>query len=198
MRTSVTILGSVALLTVGYVAGASQLLSPAIVVAQTDAAKPAAENKSGVEITEESKIKIKAAADALRLAMDSLIDEGKYIPATKGMNVFAILTGGANTIRDLEAGAVVDPETFAALYANLATDQVAVSLGRDSDGRLTYKNKVIRMYPVSMLRSRYAVRGDITGEELLPTASDVSGKAKPGAKPDADATEKKSDEPPKE
>lgn len=194
MRTSVTILGSVALLTVGYVMGASQMLSPALLFAQTDAAKAAGDAKAGVEVTEESKIKIKAAADALRLAMDSLIDEGKYVSATKGMNTFAILSGGSHAVRDLENSAVVDPETFAALYANLATDNVAVELGRDADGRLTYKNKVIRMYPVSTLRGRYAVRADITGEELLPTAVDNSGsRGKPASK--TDATEKKADEP---
>jgi hypothetical protein len=195
MRTSVTILGSVALLTAGYVAGASQLLSPAILVAQTDAAKTPADAKAGVTISEESKIKIKAASDALRLAMDSLVDEGKYLPATKGMNVFAILTGGVNAMRDLETSAVVDPETFAALYANLATDNVAVELGRDADGRLTYKNKVIRMYPVSSLRNRYAIRGDITGEELLPTAPDISGKGKDAQK--SAGTEKSAGEPAK-
>lgn len=184
MRTSVTIFGSVALLAVGYVAGASQLLSPALLVAQTNDAKAGAAAKTGVEISEESKIKIKAAADALRLAMDSLIDEGKYVSATKGMNTFAILSGGSHAVRDLEANAVVDPETFAALHANLATDNVAVELGRDADGRLTYKNKVVRMYPISVLRGRYAVRADITGEELLPTALDNAGKSKPSAKSD--------------
>jgi hypothetical protein len=104
------------------------------------------------------------------------------------MNTFAILTGGSHAVRDLETSAVVDPETFAALYANLATDNVAVELGRDADGRLTYKNKVVRMYPVSTLRGRYAVRADITGEELLPSALDNSDKGKPAGKSDAPAT----------
>lgn len=189
MRTSVTIFGSLALLTIGYVAGATQLFSPALLVAQTNPAKAGADGKAGVEITEESRIKIKAAADALRLAMESLIDEGKYVSATKGMNTFAILTGGNHSVRDLETSAVVDPETFAALYANLATDNVAVELGRDENGRLTYKNKVIRMYPVSALRGRYAVRADITGEELLPSAVDNAVKSKPDAASDGAKTD---------
>ncbi|HTI51222.1 MAG TPA: hypothetical protein VL475_09730 [Planctomycetaceae bacterium] len=182
MRTSVTILGGAALLTLGYVLGASQMLSPSAALAQGDAAKAAA---SGVEVSEETKIKIKAAATALKAAMDALVDEGKYTAATKGVNSFAVLTGGVHAIRDLERNAVVDLETYAALYANLATDSVAAELGRDENGNLTYKNKVIRIYPVSAIRGKYAIRADITGEELLPTASDnAAGKSgSPDAKP---------------
>ena len=179
MRTSVKVVGGAALLMVGYALGASQVLSPGLLLAQGEGAKPAAGAKGGTEITEESKIKIKAAADALRQAMDSLIDEGKYVSATKGMNVSAILSGGCQSILDLENGAVVDPETFAALYANLATDNIAVELARDADGRLTYKNKVVRMYPVSALRNRYAIRADITGAELLPTVDAAKGSGAP-------------------
>lgn len=169
MRTSVTILGGAALLTLGYVLGASQILSPAAAQAEDETAKAAAE-ATGVEVTEETKIKIKAAATALKAAMDALVDEGKYTAATKGVNSFGVLTGGVHAIRDLERNAVVDPETYAALYANLATDSVAAELGRDENGNLTYKNKVIRIYPVSAIRGKYAVRADITGEELLPAA----------------------------
>jgi hypothetical protein len=37
---------------------------------------------------------------------------------------------------------------------------------------------VIRIYPVSAIRGKYAVRADITGEELLPAAPDEAA-AKP-------------------
>lgn len=180
MRTSVAVLGGAALLTFGYVLGSAQIFAPATLLAQGDQSKPT----SGVEITDETKTKIKAASDALKAAMDALVDEGKYVSAIKGINTFAVLSGGINSIRDLENNAVVDPETFSALYANLATDTIAAELGRDADGKLTYKNKVIRIYPVSAIRAKYAIRGDITGEELLPSAggSDDAAKKKAAAK----------------
>jgi hypothetical protein len=179
MRTSVTILGGAALLAFGYVLGASHILSPAAALGQEEADKAAAAAATGVEVTEETKTKIKAAATALKVAMDALVDEGKYTAATKGVNCFGVLSGGVHAIRDLERNAVVDPETYAALYANLATDTVAADLGRDENGNLTYKHKVIRIYPVSAIRGKYAIRADITGEELLPAAPDeAAAKAK--------------------
>lgn len=182
MRTSMTILGGAALLIAGYGIGASQILSPATVLAQGDAGKAdaAAPVQSGVDLSEETKAKIKAAADALKIAMDALVEEQKYVPATRGVNAFSVLTGGGNAIRDLQSGAVVDPETFAALYADLATDAIAADLARDADGKLTYKNKVIRMYPLSVIRGKYAIRADITGEELLPAAPDQDAKKPAG------------------
>lgn len=178
MRKSVQVLGGVSLLVAGYVLGATQMLSPASLFAQGDAKKAA----SGVAISDEAKTKIKAASDALKSAMDALIDDNKYNSATKGVNCFAVMTGGGNAMRDLEANAVVDPETYAALYADLAVDSVAANLHHDAEGRLTYKGKVIRILPLSVLRSRYAVRADLTGEELLPTApEDDAAKAKKAA-----------------
>jgi hypothetical protein len=78
----------------------------------------------------------------------------------------------------------VDPETFGALYSGLATDAVIVDLGRDSENRLTYKGRVVRMYPISVIRAAYARRSDITGEDLLPAVDDGSKKpAKKKAEP---------------
>lgn len=182
MRISVSLFGGAALLTIGYVLGSSQFLSPAPLLAQAGGAGAS----SGVELQEETKTKIRAAADALKAASDALVDEGKYVPATKGVNAFAVLSGGVNAMQDLQNSAVVDPETFAGLYADLATDSIAVDLGKDAEGRLTYKNKVIRMYPLSRLRGLYAIRADITGEELLPAAAEPD-KTKPGKKPSAGA-----------
>jgi hypothetical protein len=143
-------------------------------------------------LTEESKTKIKAAADALKAAMESLQAEGRFgEPAVKGINAFAVLTGGNSSLNDLQSGGGVDPETFAALYAGLATDKVVVELGRDAEGKLTYKGRVVRMYPVSVIRAAYARRSEVTGEDLLPTVVDDAAKAK--AKKKAD-TEEKSDE----
>jgi hypothetical protein len=163
---------------IGYGLGASQILSPATLLAQGDAKKAATTAPAASsDLTEDTKNKIRAAAESLKAARDALVDEGKYVAATKGVNAFAVLTGGCNAVRDLENGAIVDPETFAALYADLGTDAVAAELGHDAENRLTYKGKVIRMFPVSALRGRYATRGDLTGDESLT-----------GPKPDATTT----------
>jgi len=180
MRISVSLFGGAALLAVGYILGSSHVLSPALLLAQAGGAG----ESSGVGLQDETKTKIHVAADALKAAADALVDEGKYVPATKGVNAFAVFSGGVNAIQDLQSSAVVDPETFAGLYADLATDSIAVDLGHDAEGRLTYKNKVIRMYPLSRLRALYAIRADITGEELLPVAAEPD-KNKPGKKPSA-------------
>lgn len=188
MRTSMTIFGGAALLMVGYGLGSAQLLSPATALAQGEADKASPATPAAVDVSAETKAKIKTAADALKAAMDALVEEQKYVAATKGINTFAVLTGGGNAIRDLQNGAVVDPETFAALYSDLATDAIAKDLGRDADGKLTYKNKVIRMYPVSIIRGKYAIRADITGEELLPPPADEKDTKKKPAASDANAT----------
>lgn len=114
--------------------------------------------------SDESQRKIQAAYDALKIALEGLKAESLYTPATKGVNVYAVLSGGVNAIEDLESGRGVDPETFAALYSDLANDEVLPHLGHDSDGRLTYKNKLIRIYPVSRLKRIHAQRQLMTGE----------------------------------
>jgi hypothetical protein len=84
------------------------------------------------------------------------------------MNTYAIMVGGVDALDDLESGRGVDPETFAALYAGDAIDEVAQHLSRDEDGRLTYKNRPLRIYPVSRLKKLHSQRLVITGEVLLP------------------------------
>jgi hypothetical protein len=180
VMTSVKITGGLVLLAVGYCLGASQLLSPGMLLAQGKGKSKAADAQAIQPLTDETKTKIKTAAEALKAAMEALTAEGRYDEsAIKGVNSFTVLTGGGNSLADLKAGNGVDPETFAALYAGLATDQVVVDLAKDAEGRLTYKNRVIRMYPISAIRGAYARRAEITGEELLPTALDDSTKAKP-------------------
>ena len=185
MRTSVKITGALALLAVGYALGASGALSPLALFAQGAGGKKAAAPRAeepAAQFTDETKTKIRAAADALKAAMEALQNDGKHESAIKGINSFAVLSGGDSSLPDLKNGPVVDPETFAALYAGMASDLVVADLGRDAEQRLTYKNKVIRMYPVSAIRSRYALRAAITGEELLPTIADDSKPSKPKKK----------------
>src|SRR5258708_1019653 len=113
MRKIVTVLGAVALVAVGYLLGASHALSPASLwAAQAGGAKAKAAAQPGSDLSDETKEKIKAAAVALKAAMDALVDENRYQPAIKGVNAFAVLTGGGNARQDLENGAIVDPETF--------------------------------------------------------------------------------------
>ena len=184
MRTLAKISGGLAILSIGYVLGASQILSPEMLLAQGKV-----RSKGGVDaaaavqpLSDETKTKIKAAADALKVAMEALQADGRYDSAIKSVNAFAVLSGGGNSFADLQTGGGVDPETFAALYAGLASDQVVVDLGRDSEGKLTYKKRVVRMYPVSSIRGAYALRAEITGEDLLPSTVDDSSTSKPKKK----------------
>ncbi len=193
MRTSVKITGCLALLLIGYVLGASQILSPQSLLAQADKKGAGGKSKdplAGQALSDDTKTKIKTAADALKAAMEALQSEQRYESAIKGVNAFAVLSGGGSSLRDLQSGPGVDPETFAALYAGLATDSVVVDIGRDIEGKLTYKGKVVKMYPISMIRGAYARRADITGEELLPAIEEAGGKkpAKKKAEP-AEETE---------
>ena len=141
------------LVAAGYLLGATGLLVPASARAQPSA--PAA--------TDETIAKVKAAHEALTTAAQALQGEGLYTPATTTMNVLAVASGGTNAIEDLESGRGVDPETFAGLYAGQANEEVAPHLGRDEEGRLTYKGKVIRMYPISRLKRMFAERLRLSG-----------------------------------
>lgn len=193
MRTSLTVTSGVGLLLIGYLAGSSQLLSPAALLAQAGKgkSKSGAEAQAAAPLSDEAKAKIKAVAEALKAAQEALEAEGHYTTsAIKGINAFTVLTGGGGSMDDLKSAGGVDPETFAALYAGLASDTVAPLLGRDAENRLTYNGKVVRMYPVSAIRAAYARRSEITGEDLLPVIEDSSKKpAKKKTDPAEDATE---------
>ncbi len=139
----------------GYILGASQS-SNSLVHAQGGAdGAPSQES-------------VKAITDvftAVQAAKTTLSGEGRYNLATKSLNVSALCSGGVDAVADLEAGRGVDPETFAALYADQATDEIAADIGKDEQGRLTYKGKVIRMYSVSKLKQMYQERLRYSGED---------------------------------
>jgi hypothetical protein len=188
MRTSITVTSGVALLLIGYIAGGLHLLSPAALLAQGGKTRPGADTQAQ-PLSDETKAKIKAAADALKAAQEALEAEGRYgTSAVKGVNAFAILSGGGSSMDDLKTTHNVDPETFGALNAGLASDAVVVDLGRDAENRLTYKGHVIRMYQISRIRAAYAQRSEITGEDLIPMIED-SSKPKKKVEPSEDATE---------
>jgi hypothetical protein len=109
-----------------------------------------------LSISEGAAAKVREATLALRDALQALQAEGQYESITDGTNSFLVFSGGGNAREDLESGQGVDPETFAALYAGLAIPEIADHLGRDPDGRLTYQNKVVRMYSASRLQQSFA------------------------------------------
>jgi hypothetical protein len=163
MRTSLLFLAGGLLFGLGYLMGTTGGFSAASVAAQD---QPATTPAQGDELSEDARDKIKAAADALKTAMEALQLEQRYMAATKGMNSFAILTGRCNAVADLESGAGVDPETYAALYVGLAADEIQEHVGFDARGQLTYKGKRVALISKNRLRTLYATRAAITGEEL--------------------------------
>lgn len=148
-----------ALVAVGYVLGSSGLLTPPDAQAQVQPA--------GTGLSKETQEKVKAAYEALLAARDALVSEGKYKTVTDPsiINAFAILSGGVDAEKDLETGQGVDPETFAALYADLATGDIRADIEKNAQGQLTYKNKVIRMYPISTLKRKFIERSQLAGIE---------------------------------
>lgn len=158
MRKSASIFAAFGLVAVGYLLGSANLLTPAGLFAQ---------DKEASRVSEDSRNKIDAARRALKAAEESLITDGVHNPITKGVNPVAVLAGGLDARRDLEAGLGVDPGTFAALYADLAIDEIAEKLDRDAEGRLTYNKRVIQMYPISSIKTLYRAAEVVPAEGIL-------------------------------
>ena len=150
---TVSLLG---LLSLGYVLGTTDAFGPKTLEAQAAAAGgPSAESLA----------KLKEAFVAIKNAAETLEQESLYVSATTTLNVFAVMAGGLNAVQDLEDGRGVDPETFAALYAGEAKPEIKEHLDYDEQGRLTYKSKVVRIYPKQRMkkifqeRTRYSAGG---------------------------------------
>lgn len=91
--------------------------------------------------------------------LNSLLSAGgQNTTVSSGLNFFAVSVGGVNAEQDLEEGRGVDPETFAALYADLASPKIAEHLDYDELGRLRYKKNVIRLYSRDRLRALFHER----------------------------------------
>jgi hypothetical protein len=148
------------LLGIGYFAGSVDLLTPAGLSAQ-GAAAPQGPSEDSVD-------KITSSFDTIKTAAASLKREGRYEPATRGVNMFAVSVGGLDVKGDLEKGRGVDPETFAALYAGLAATEIQEHIDKDSQGRVTYKGKVVQMYPIRRLTQLFKERLKYSGEEMTP------------------------------
>ena len=150
MQTTVRILAVFLLVGFGYAVGTMRLFEPEVVRAQPTAEKT-------------SKEKIREAYKSLEAAQQMLEQSGKYKRAINGVNAFAVTVGGVDAVRDLEDGTGVDPETFAALYAGQATDEVAAKLKKNEHNHLTYNKKVIRLYSIDKLKKLYRKRAEIVG-----------------------------------
>lgn len=142
------------LLALGYVLGESNALGPKPLGAQA-----AAEGGPSAE----SLKKLQEAYVAINAAAESLGQENLYVSATSQLNVFAVMAGGLNAVQDLEDGRGVDPETFASLYAGEATPEVKEHLDFDDQGRLTYKGKVVRIYPKQRMKRIFQERTRLGG-----------------------------------
>lgn len=86
------------------------------------------------------------------------VANGNSTSAFGGMNYFGASVGGIDAERDLEEGRGVDPETFAALYADQASAKVSQHLDFDAEGRLRYKKNVIRIYSRDRLKQLFDLR----------------------------------------
>ena len=128
-----------------------------------------------VNVSEDTAEKIKQASGSVAVAQAALEQEGLYIPAIRTKNAYAVFCGGLDAVSDLEKGRGVDPITFAGLHVGLAVDDIAVNLGTDENGRLTYKGKLVRIYSIDHLKeleARQAAVLDISaGGRQAPGAS---------------------------
>jgi hypothetical protein len=181
MRRITRSLSGLGLILFGYVLGSSQSGHPSILRAE-----PQAESQSESLPTAIS-ARLRETDRALSDTMQVLADEKRYVPAIQGLNAFATSAGGVDAIADLESGQGVDPETFAGLYAGRALAEVAEHLGRDAEGHMTYKNKVVRMYSPTRLRSLFAARA-----EFVPAAATTSSKRPADSKKETEAAPEKS------
>lgn len=174
---------ALSLVGVGYVLGVTGIPGAVAVWAQDEKEAPAATAQPGAA-SEEAQKKITAAFEALKAAREALEAESLYTSATKTINSFGVLSGGLNAVEDLETGRGVDPETFAALYAGLATEEVNLKLSKDDKGRLVYNGKLVQMYPISRLKKTFDARNALSGEK--PTADSAA----PAKKKSEDSEEK--------
>ena len=128
-----------------------------LAVAPAQAPPKASESKGpAADVSEANAERIMLATEALNTAQAALTQEGHYVAAIRGLNPYATLSGGVDAVTDLEEGRGVDPATFAGLHVGLAVDEVLPHLDTDAAGRLTYKGKLIRMYPPERMKKMNA------------------------------------------
>jgi hypothetical protein len=171
------------LLCVGYVLGALHLGAPTPLRAEpsTDAVSGAIRDK------------LRDADRIMGEAMQMLQDDRRYVPAIQGLNAFATSVGGVDAVADLESGQGVDPETFAGLYAGQALPEIAEHLAHDAQGRVTFKNRVVRLYNPARMKQLFAARVEFSPASAAATPKRSGSAAKKGGAKDKseDAAEEK-------
>lgn len=159
MSKSSVVFGGAILFLSGVVTGTFFLQAPHLVHAQ--------EEPSATQYSKDLLDSYKRAYKAVRELNNLYVAGGESTSVFGGVNYFAASVGGVNAERDLEEGRGVDPETFAALYAELASPKVAQHLDYDEQGRMRYKKNVIRIYSRDRLkllfqqRDQLEVRSDV-------------------------------------
>lgn len=153
MRRLSAALGGLVLLGLGYVAGAS--LGPAHQTVQ------AAQEETSIAYSKDVLEAYKKATKAVRELNNLFVAGGQSTQVFGGMNYFAASVGGIDAEKDLEEGRGVDPETFAALYAGLASPRITEHLDFDQLGRLRYKKNVIRIYSQERLKLMFQQRDQL-------------------------------------
>ena len=187
MRSAARLSTGLGLLFAGYVLGSLHAGGPSPLRAEPQAASQPKESLSE-GIPDGLKTKLREANRALADAIQALGEEKRYVPAIQGVNAFAASVGGIDAIADLESGAGVDPETYAGLLSGQALPEVAENLARDPEGRLTYKNKPVRMFSPNRLRRLFALRAEFAPASTGPAA--VTAAKKAPAKKAAESEEK--------
>lgn len=112
-------------------------------------------------LSEDAANQVRTVNRSLDAAKDELESEGRYKSASGMVNPFLVLGGGGDAVADLEADNGVDPETFAALYAGLASDEIKDDVTIDDEGHVLYKGRIVRMYSVKRLKALYARRAEL-------------------------------------
>jgi hypothetical protein len=190
MRSAVRLSSGLGLLFAGYVLGSLHVGGPSPLRAEPQSpAQPQGQSLSE-GIPDALKSKLRDANRGLVDAIQALVEEKRYVPAIQGVNAFAASVGGVDAVADLESGLGVDPETYAGLLSGQALPEIAENLARDPEGRLTYKNKSIRIYSPTRLRQLFALRAEFAPAGTSPTTTPSTKKAPPKK---ASETEEKSE-----
>jgi hypothetical protein len=145
--------GSGFLFLTGLVAGTLLSQAPPSLHAQQDSQK--------TQVSDDVLKAYKLAHKAVRELNNLFVASGESTTVFGGVNYFATSVGGINAERDLEEGRGVDPETFAALYAEMASPKIAQHLDFDEQGRLRYKKNVIRIYSRDRLKQLFQRRDQL-------------------------------------
>lgn len=147
-----SVIAAAVLFAAGYAFGTSSGQSPRTLQAQQE------------DSTQYSQDVLQAyhkAHKSVREVTNLFVAGGQSTSASGGLNFFAASVGGIDAEKDLEEGRGVDPETFAGLYADMATPKIAEHLDHDEQGRLRYKKNVIRIYSRERLKQLFDKRDQL-------------------------------------